>query len=68
MNILRDVLQELLKMFLADARLSVSILVLVGFVAWLIRGTSAGSLLAGGVLLGGCLVILVMAACRQKVK
>ena len=51
-----------------DMIVKVSILVLVGFVAWLIRGTSAGSLLAGGVLLGGCLVILVMAACRQKVK
>ncbi len=66
MNILRDVFQELVKMFLADFRQSISILLLVAFVAFLIKYVNVGALIAGGVLLVGCLLILVLAVLRQR--
>ena len=60
MDILGDVLRELFGMFLADLKLSLSILALVGAVATLVEGWGVIPPLAGGaILLVGCLVILV---------
>lgn len=58
MSLLREVLAELLGMFLADARLSVAVLVLVGAVAVMIDGFGVPPLAGGAVLLLGCLAIL----------
>ncbi|MBV8120625.1 MAG: hypothetical protein JO081_11895 [Alphaproteobacteria bacterium] len=65
MTIIRDVLKELLGMFLADARLTIAILLLVAVVAGVISALPAGSLLTGGALLFGCLAILVEAVSRE---
>jgi hypothetical protein len=65
MMIVSDVLKELLGMFLADARLSLAVLFLVAIVAGLVVALHAGMLLAGGVLLFGCLAILVESASRE---
>jgi hypothetical protein len=65
MNIIRDVAKEILNMFMADARLALSILGLVVFIALLIKVAGIAPLLAGGGLLTGCLIILVSAAYRK---
>lgn len=59
MTIIRDVLAELLAMFVADARLTAAVLALVAVVAALERAFAATPLIGGGVLLTGCLGVLV---------
>jgi hypothetical protein len=65
MGILKDVLAELLSMFITDARLTVSTLILVGAVALLIVGLNVSTQIAGAVLLVGCVAIVVEAAFRE---
>jgi hypothetical protein len=65
MILLRDIARTLLGMFLADARLTIAILVLVTLVAGLILILGVDSLVGGSVLLAGCLIILVEAAVRE---
>ena len=64
MSIVGDVFKELLGMFLTDARLTTLILLLVAIVGGLVAALPVEPFLAGGVLLFGCLAILVEAACR----
>jgi len=64
MSILLDVAKELLGMFLADARLTLATLVLVAGIAGLLA-LQAAPLLAGAVLLCGCLAILIEAVLRE---
>lgn len=66
MNIIVDVAKELLGMFLADSRLTTATLVLVAIVASLVFALQIEPLLGGGVLLVGCLAILVEAALRES--
>ena len=66
MKILRDVFKEIRSMFLADSRLAILILVLVGFIAFLIKVVGVEPLIAGSGLLVGCLFILVLATFREK--
>lgn len=65
MSIIRDLLNELLGMFIADARLALATLFLVAIVAGLVGALRAGPFLGGGILLFGCLAILVEAASRE---
>jgi len=65
MTLLRDIISELVAMFLADFRLSGAILALVLLVAGLIRAAGAEPLIGGGALLAGSLLILVEAAVRE---
>lgn len=65
MNLFRDIANELLKMFLADSRLAVAILALVGIVAGMLRLSSMDPLAGGAVLLIGSLFILVAAIFRE---
>lgn len=65
MTLLKDVLQELTGMFLGDARLSVAILLVVAVTAGMIELTAVEPLLAGGILLAGCLVVLLEAVRRR---
>lgn len=58
MSLLKEVLAELFGMFMADARLSLAVLLLVGAVALLIDVARVDPLLAGAVLLAGCLAIV----------
>ena len=52
-------------MFLADARLTLATLLLVAIVAGLVGALHAGPFVGGGILLFGCLAILVEAASRE---
>ena len=65
MSIVGEVFKELFAMFFADARLTVATLFLVAIVGGLVSGLEIEPFLAGGVLLLGCLGILVGAACSQ---
>ncbi|MFO7484036.1 hypothetical protein [Oceanibaculum nanhaiense] len=65
MNVLRDVFQEITSMFLGDARLSVAILSVVAIAAGLIEIAGLDPLLAGAILLAGCLAVLLEAVRRR---
>lgn len=65
MTLLRDIASELIGMFLADACLTGAVLALVLLVAALTLGLGVPPLIAGGVLLLGCLVILAGVAWRE---
>ncbi len=65
MSLMGEVAQELLGMFLADARLTMAILLLVASLGGLVIAVQLEPLVAGGILLVGCLAILVEAALRQ---
>jgi len=61
MSILKDVLTELFGMFVADARLTVAILCVVALTAALIDLAGIAPLIAGIVLLAGCLGVMMAA-------
>ena len=65
MSIISDVFKELFAMFLADVRLTFATLVLVAIVGALVDGLEVEPLLAGSVLLLGCLGILVGTVSRE---
>jgi hypothetical protein len=64
MSIMIDVLKELFAMFVADARLTLAILLLVAVVAGFV-GSGMAPILGGGVLLMGSLGILVLSVGRE---
>ena len=63
MNLARDIAKELLGMFIVDARLSISILILIPIV-WALA-TKLSPLLAGGMLVLGCLAVLVSTVAHE---
>jgi len=65
MNILKDVLAELLKMFVGDIRLTAAILAIVLAAAALIDITRLPPLAGGVALLVGCLAVLVISVVRE---
>lgn len=64
MTILKDVFAELFGMFVGDARLTAAVLVVVAIAAALIDLGGVSPLIGGGVLLVGCLIVLVSAVAR----
>ena len=65
MTLIGDVFKELLSMFAADGRLAFATLVLVAGVGVFAAAAPAEPLIAGAVLLFGCLAILVWAVSRE---
>ncbi|MDB5532356.1 MAG: hypothetical protein JWO28_671 [Hyphomicrobiales bacterium] len=65
MSILLDVAKELFAMFLTDLRLAVAVLALVVIVAGLVAAVHIDPVLGGGVLLLGCIAILLEAVLRE---
>jgi hypothetical protein len=65
MSILIEVAKELLSMFLADARLTITTLILVALIAVLVVVMRIEPMFGGGLLLAGCLAILVEAVARE---
>ncbi|WP_420404239.1 hypothetical protein [Nisaea sp.] len=68
MTILKDVLAELVGMFIGDARLSAAILAVVAGTALLIEIGRVEPLIGGGVLLVGCLLVLLAAVWRAALR
>jgi hypothetical protein len=65
MTMLKDVLAELIGMFLGDARLTLATLSVAAVAASLIKLAKIEPLVGGGVLLVGCLLVLVEAVRRS---
>jgi Flp pilus assembly protein TadB len=65
MGIVGDVAKELIGMFLADARLTMSILVLVAIAAALVDWLHVNPGVSGALLVVGSLLILVEAVTRE---
>jgi hypothetical protein len=65
MSIIGDVAKELLGMFLADAGLTSATLILVAIISALLLWGRLDPALCGGLLLVGCLAILVEAVLRE---
>jgi hypothetical protein len=61
---LKGALREILGLFVDDELLAVGILVVVALTAAIAKLTALGTSLAGVVLLGGCLAILVLGVMR----
>jgi hypothetical protein len=66
MTMIKDVLSELVGMFVADAWLSAAILGLLAFAAILIEVARLDPLVGGGVLLFGCLALVVESVGRRS--
>lgn len=65
MSILLDVAKELFSMFVADFRLAIGVLVLVGLVALAVDYVGIAPLAGGGLLLVGSLFIVIEATIRR---
>jgi hypothetical protein len=64
MNLLRATGNEILGLFLDDEFLAVAALIVVSSVAVLLKAFSVVPLAAGGVLLGGCVGVLLISIWR----
>jgi len=65
MSIILDVFKMLFKMFVADRRLTLSILASVAIVAYLLKGMGISPMLGGMLLLLLCLVVLIETILRE---
>jgi hypothetical protein len=65
MTIIKDVLAELFSMFVSDARLSIAILAVVACAAIATRVAGPATLLAGGILLTGSIIVLIASVRRE---
>ena len=65
MTMLKELGAELIGMFVAEKRLTISILVIVGAVASLVDLIGLDPLLGGAALLFGCLILLIDSVCRS---
>lgn len=65
MGIVGDVAKELMSMFLADARLTISILILVAIAAGLVDWLHLNTMVSGAFLVVGSMLILVEAVARE---
>jgi hypothetical protein len=65
MTVIGEVFKELFSMFVADIRLTLAILLLVGVVAGLVSAFPVVPYFAGGMLLFGFVAILVEAVVRE---
>ena len=66
MKILLEVGAELFSMFMADARMTLTTLILVAIAFALLNFTTVNPVWIGGALLIGCLVNVIEAAVREK--
>jgi hypothetical protein len=65
-TVLIPVLRELVGMFIDDGYFAIALLGLVALASTLAYGLAAPSILAGGVLFLGCLIVLVESALRAS--
>ena len=64
MSIIKDILVELFSMFVSDAWLTAGILFVVAIAAIFTEYLKLDPLVGGGVLLGGCLLLVLMSVSR----
>jgi hypothetical protein len=64
MVMLKELAAELLGMFVAEKRLAVAVLAIVAIAGSLVEFAGFDPLVGGGVLLFGCLILLIESVCR----
>jgi hypothetical protein len=65
MTMLKDIVAELIGMFVGEKRLTVAVLAIVAVAGSLVDFTNLNSLVGGALLLFGCLVLLIESVCRS---
>ena len=68
MTVLKEVVAELIGMFVAERRLTIAVLTVVAMAGCLVDFTDLDPLVGGSVLLFGCLILLVESVCRAAFK
>ena len=64
MTMLKELAGELLGMFVAEKRLAIAVLAIVGVVGSLVDFAGFNPLVGGAMLLFGCLILLIESVCR----
>jgi hypothetical protein len=65
MTVLKEVVAELIGMFVAERRLTIAVLTIVTMAGFLIDFTDLDPLVGGSVVLFGCLILLIESVCRS---
>ena len=65
MTVLKEVVAELIGMFVAEKRLTIAVLVVVTMAGWLVDVVGLDSPFGGAALLFGCLILLIESVCRS---
>jgi hypothetical protein len=65
MTMFKDIVAELIGMFVGEKRLTVAVLAIVAVAGSLVDFTDLNSLVGGAFLLFGCLVLLIESVCRS---
>jgi hypothetical protein len=64
MTMVRELVAELIGMFVAEKRLTIAVLVIVAAAGSLVDFAGLNPLAGGAVLLFGCLILLIESVCR----
>ena len=65
MTVLKEVVAELIGMFVGEKWLTIAVLVVVAMAGFLVDFTGLDPLLGGAALLLGCLILLIDSVCRS---
>ena len=65
MTVLKEVVAELIGMFVAEKRLTIAVLTVVAMAGCLVDFTELHPLVGGTVVLFGCLILLIESVCRS---
>ena len=65
MTVLKEVVAELISMFVAEKRLTIAVLTVVAMAGCLVDFTGLDPLIGGSVVLFGCLTLLIENVCRS---
>jgi hypothetical protein len=65
MTVLKEVVAELVGMFVAEKRLTLAVLAVVAMAGCLVDFTGLDPLVGGIVVLFGCLILLIESVCRS---
>ena len=65
MTVLKEVVAELIGMFIVERRLTIAVLIVVTMAGCLVDFTDLDPLVGGTVVLFGCLILLVESVCRS---
>jgi hypothetical protein len=65
MTVLKEVVAELIGMFVGEKRLTIAVLAVVAMAGWLINVIGLDPLVGGAVMLLGCLLLLIESVCRS---
>jgi hypothetical protein len=64
MTVIKEVVAELIGMFVAEKRLTIAVLTIVAMAGGLVDFTDLDPLVGGSVVLFGCLILLIESVCR----